>query len=534
MVFFKRYIILLLLCFGCKKTAPNVVIEKTAIDSSKIPTPQIVKDDERTIPIDTSKLKSFHSQLLWNFYRSSNYETVWSSFKKRQFVLNQIQNSENYGLNASDYNFKKLQNLENNIVKLNDDELIQYDVMLTGSFQKFLNHLYKGKLNPKELYTDWDLKPKDFNVNQVLIDAFNKDDLNKALTESQPKTATYQQLLKALHIINTFPEDKTVRITGVEKIVLNDTTAELIKIKKKLQYWHDLSQQEPLNTIYSWETLDAVKKFQTRHGLHADGVIGKGTIWALNHSKEERRQQIIANLERWRWYNAVLENDYVIVNIPNYSLHVVEQNDTVLNRNVVVGSSNRKTPILSSTLKTIVFNPTWTVPPTIIKEDITAAMKKNRNYTAKKNITILNANGDTVAPANWNENNPLAYRYVQKPGKNNSLGLMKILFPNSHSVYLHDTNHRNLFGRQNRSLSSGCVRIENPLELAQHLLNDETKWSAEIIDSIIVSEKTKAIPITKKYDLFQWYWTAWSHNNQLQFRRDIYNLDAELYRKLRN
>lgn len=527
-------IVFLALIISCKKTDTKPANNEKVIDSSRIATPKIIKDNERKILIDTTQITAFKSHLLMNFYKSSGFETVWGNYKKRQYVLLQLKNAEDFGLNPTDYHHKELENFEKSISNLNDNELTQYDLSLTKNFQKFLTHLYKGKLDPKKIYTDWDLKAKEFNVNEVLISAFNTDELQTALHKSQPKTYTYQRLLKALKIINTFPEDKTQKITIEDKIVYNDTTPEIIKIKKKLQYWKDLSPKEPLTQYYNQNTFDAVKKFQNRHGLTPDGVIGKGTVWAFNHSKEERKHQIIANLERWRWFTDELAENYVIINIPDFSLNVIEQKDTTVTRSIVVGSSTRKTPIITSTLKTIVFNPTWTVPPTILKEDIVPAMIKNRNYLKKKNITIFNSNGDTIDPLNWNEKNPHAYRYVQKPGRDNSLGLMKILFPNSHSVYLHDTNHRNLFGRQNRSLSSGCVRVENPLELAEHLLDDEVNWSAEKIDTLIVSEKTKAVRISKKYELYQWYWTAWSDNNQLQFRRDIYNLDADLYIKLRN
>ena len=222
------------------------------------------------------------------------------------------------------------------------------------------------------------------------------------------------------------------------------------------------------------------------------------------------------------------------MNIPNYSLNVVENNDTTVVRKVVVGTIKRKTPILTSALKTIVFNPTWTVPPTILKEDIVPAMKRNRNYLKNKDIAIYDSTNKIVEPNQWNPNKPHNYRYVQSPGIWNSLGLIKILFPNSHSVYLHDTNHRNLFGMHNRSLSSGCVRVENPLELAQHLLNDPKNWSKEKIDSVITTKKTSTIKITKQYAIYLWYWTAWSENNKLIFRDDIYDLDRDLYARLRN
>jgi len=529
----KLYFLLIACAFiSCKKEPKIIPVKKTA------PPPEIILTDERKVSIDTALIGVFKSKTLLEFYNSSNNTTVWGNLKKRTYVLSQLTNSEKLGLDPDDYKAATLEKFEKRISKLNDKELATYDILLTYNFELYLNHLFKGKLDPKKLYTDWDLAEKKLDINSILIEAFNKNKLDSIVDNIQPKSETYKQLLKALEIIDTFPEDEIKMITLdslTKKISLNDNNPALINIKKRLLFWDDMSEKDSLGTTYDQKTFEAVKRFQERHGLAADGVIGQGTISALNYSKEKRKHQIIANLERWRWYNDFAEN-YFIINIPNYSLNVVENQDTTLVRNIVVGTSKRKTPIITSVLKTVVFNPTWTVPPTILKEDVVPAMKRNRNYLKNKNITIYDTMGHEVDPNNWNENNPGKYKYVQSPGYNNSLGLMKILFPNHHSVYLHDTNHRNIFGRNNRSLSSGCVRIENPLELAEHILNDSISinWPKEKIDSIIETQKTINIRITKKYALYQWYWTAWSKKNQLIFRADIYNLDSDLYAKLRN
>jgi len=526
----KLYFLLVILLFvGCKKDAPKIipaVVKKTA--------PAIILTDERKVAIDTALIGTFKSETLKQFYNSSENKTVWGNLKKRTYVLSQLSKAEELGLDPEDYKASKLKKFEEKIASLSDTDLATYDILITYNFEKYLNHLYKGKLDPKKLYNDWDLEEKTFDVNNVLIKAFNKNKLDSVVDNIQSKAYIYKQLLKSLEIINTFPDDDIKNIESAEKITLNDTNAALINIKKRLIYWQDMPKKDSLTKIYDQKTFESIKKFQERHGLASDGVIGAGTISALNYSKEKRKQQIIANLERWRWYTNDLAENYFIINIPDYSLNVVENQDTTLVRNVVVGTSKRKTPIITSTLKTVVFNPTWTVPPTILKEDVVPAMKRNRNYLANKNITIYDTAGNAVDPNNWNENRPGNYRYVQSPGYNNALGLMKILFPNHHSVYLHDTNHRNNFGRSNRSLSSGCVRVENPLELAEHILNDSEKWSKDRIDTIIASKKTTSIRITKKYALYQWYWTAWSKKNQLIFRADIYNLDSNLYAKLRN
>ncbi len=513
---------------GCKKESPKPV----PIVKKKVPA--IILTDERKVEIDTATLSVFKSETLKQFYAASENQTVWGNLNKRTFVLSQLEKSEELGLEPEDYKISELKKFESKVASLSDKDLAAYDILLTYNFEKYLNHIYKGKLDPKKLYTNWDLDEKTFDVNSVLIKGFNKNKLDSIVENIQPKTQTYKELLKALEIINTFPDDHVKTIESADKIVLNDTNPALINIKKRLLYWNDMSGKDSLTTIYDSKTFESVKRFQERHGLAADGVIGAGTIKALNYSKEDRKKQIIVNLERWRWYPSELAENYFIINIPDYSLNVVESNDTTLVRNVVVGTSKRKTPIITSYLKTVVFNPTWTVPPTILKEDVVPAMKRNRNYLANKNITIYDTAGKVVSPMAWNENKPNNYRYVQSPGYDNSLGLMKILFPNHHSVYLHDTNHRNIFGRNNRSMSSGCVRVENPLELAQHILDVDGNWPQDRIDTIIASKTTMSFKITKKYALYQWYWTAWSKKNQLLFRADIYDLDSDLYAQLRN
>ncbi|WP_276378593.1 murein L,D-transpeptidase [Flavobacterium sp. H4147] len=526
----KKLYFFLLVCslIGCKKEEPKKI--PAAIGKA----PEIILTDERKVEIDTAILSTFKSETLKQFYASSDNKTVWGNLEKRNYVLSQLKNADKLGLEPEDYKASQLLKFESRISSLNDANLATYDILLTYNFEKFLNHLYKGKLNPKTLYSDWDLDEKTFDVNNVLIKAFNKNKLDSIVDNIQPKSLTYKELIKSLEIINSFPDEDIKTIESLKKITVKDTNSALIAIKQKLLFWKDMSGKDSLTNIYDAKTFESVKKFQARHGLADDGVIGPGTISALNYSKERRKQQIIANLERWRWYPNELAENYFIINIPDYSLNVVENQDTTLVRNVVVGTSKRRTPVITSILKTVVFNPTWTVPPTILKEDVVPAMKRNRNYLAKKNITIYDTSGNVVDPQAWNENKPGNYRYIQSPGYNNSLGLMKILFPNHHSVYLHDTNHRNYFVRSNRSLSSGCVRVENPLELAKHILNDSVRFSKDRIDTIIASKKTMSFKINKKYALYQWYWTAWCKKNQLIFRADIYNLDSDLYSKLRH
>ena len=522
LVFFIAFITLI----SCKKD-PIRIIDSFKISKSN-------DKEGEIIDIDTVLIVPFKSKALLDFYNSRENQTVWQSEKNRKIILETIKNCEIEGLNPADYNVSKLIDLEKNFNELDEDEQINYDLLLTYNFQKYLTHLHNGKLNPRKLYNNWDLHIDELDTKSILNNALEKDSLLGEIEKCQPKALTYQKLIKALEIINTLPEDKTDSIVTKGKIKHNKTNPAIINIKKKLLYWKDLDSNDSITSTYDDKTFEAVKKFQTRHGLTSDGIIGKSTIKALNFTKEERKHQIIANLERWRWFAKSFAENYVLINIPNYSLNVVEKQNVTMSKRIVVGKIKRRTPVLTSVLQTIVFNPTWTVPPTILKEDIIPELIKDRNYLKTKGIGIYDSDSNEVNPLKWNKNRPRGYRYVQKPGYYNALGVVKINFPNKYSVYLHDTNHRDLFERNNRSLSSGCVRIEEPLELVRLLLNDPKKYSKEKMDSIIAAKKTLFIGLTKRFAIYQWYWTAWSENDELIFRDDIYNLDTDLYTQLRN
>ena len=527
----KQFYLLLifLLLLSCNKQTDTSV--KT-IKAKAVIIPKI-KVDGNAIEIDSAVVLSFENQKLLEFYRATGFKTVWQSAILRKVVLKAIKDSYQEGLFPDDYKIKVLEALENKHALLKKKDLINYDLVLTLNTQLFLTHLKLGKLDPKKIYNNWDIERAPFDVNELLAESFAKKDFVATIDSCKPNSKVYNQLKKALELIEEFSDSDFSSIAFTDKIVANDTNPKIISIKKRLLFWNDLNSSDSLTAIYDSKTVAAMKRFQVRHGLAPDGVIGAGTIEALNFSKSSRKKQILANLERWRWFQMVPDEDYLVVNIPDYKLIVVENNDTTITQKVVVGTNKRKTPILNSYLKTVVLNPTWTIPPTILKEDVVPAMKRNRNYLSNKNIKIYDASNNVVSPENWNASKPHNYRYVQEPGPNNTLGEMKILFPNHHSIYLHDTNHRNLFGLNNRSLSSGCIRVEKPLELAGYFLNHSESWSKGKIDSVVATRKTHYVKIEKKYNLYIWYWTAWSLNGKLQFRKDIYDYDAALYEKLR-
>lgn len=520
--------LLLFIAVSCDKEPKKKIVAPTPA-----PIPVIVVEG-KSVMIDSLLLKPFDSKVLKEFYLASGYKSVWQSKKDRETILEQLSNSEDEGLNSANFKVRNLHKFEKKYATLNYKERANYDILLTHSLQKYISHLSNGQFNPRNFYKDWDLKENTIDMNETIAIMLKSDSLAYKMTRLRPNHLVYKSLKNALKIINSFPKDDFTAIAIVNKIVLNDTNPSIINIKKRLIYWKDLNPKDSLSNIYDSETSEAMKKFQIRHGLAADGIIGKGTVEALNFSKRKRKEQILANLERWKWFPKDMGKEYVVVNIPDYKLTLVKDNDTIRTHKVIVGRDKRPTPVLSSKLSNVVLNPTWTVPPTILREDVIPAISRDRGYLAKTNMKIYDGEGNEVSANNWKLSKAKSYRYVQSPGTFNSLGMIKLVFPNRFSVYLHDTNHRDFFGKQKRSLSSGCVRVENPLKLAEYLLADETNWNIEKITESLQSEKTKHIRLKNKVDIHILYWTAWSDNNTLIFRDDIYNLDADLYRKLGN
>lgn len=523
----KNYLILLLavVLFGCKKQdAPQKVVP---VVESKLPR------DSTSVAFDSTVVIDKGDATLTAFYRLYGFGTVWNTPQARQRLIRLLLDSEKEGLKPTDYRIKKIQKLEAASKIFTDAEMVAYDLLLTASAQKYLWHLSNGKLDPKKIYRDWDLRKNPVDINKLLSSGIQGDSIASVFESVKPTHIIYKSLRDALIKIEQYPKDTVKPMAFVQKITRGDTSSLMPSIKRKLIIWKELQPHDTLTTIYDRRTVKAIKNFQRWNGLSPDGVIGKGTVDALNLSVEKRRHTIIANLERWRWFPRDMGDHYIIINIPGYYLRVIKDNDTIERKRIVVGKSTRKTPILSSTFNNIVFNPTWTVPPTIIREDLVPDATNNRSYFANRNITIYNSKGQVVDPQKWNPKNPRAYRYVQAPGYYNSLGVVKFNFPNRYTVYLHDTNHREYFGKQYRSLSSGCVRVEDPLPLAQYMLNDSIRWPRARIDTLVATKKTTTISLKQKIRLHQLYWTAWmERNGDLEFRPDIYNLDEDLYQKL--
>ena len=506
---------------------------KEKVSPKAVPIPKIeITEAGKIIPIDSAKIAKIKDSSVIAFYNTNKNYTFWMLDAHRENITALFNNLEKDGLFSKDFDLKKIQHSEENLAKLSNSELVDYDILLTENLSRYVQKVSKGSLNPNKLYSNWELKENNINFKTLLLNFQKKDSFDFAVDAASPNHIVYKRLKAALKVVNALPKYNLKNIDIKNKIVLNDTNVAMIEVKKKLIYWKDLKPLDTINSIYDEATELAIRKFQIRHGLGTDGVIGGGTIEALNFTKEQRKKQIIVNMERWRWYPREFESEYFIINIPDYSLRIIKNADTIRAHRVIIGRPARKTPVLSSKLTHLIFNPTWTVPPTILKNDVVPAAIENRNYFSSKNITIYDSNNQVVSPWQWSARNAGNYRYVQSPGEQNSLGLVKFMFPNRFTFYLHDTNTKGFFEKDIRALSSGCVRVQNPFELTEYLLEDPEKWNLEKIMEAINTGKTSQVQINKEVYIHILYWTAWSENGTLQFRDDLYSLDTDLYNKL--
>jgi murein L,D-transpeptidase YcbB/YkuD len=285
--------------------------------------------------------------------------------------------------------------------------------------------------------------------------------------------------------------------------------------------------------VYSPPLQEAVKVFQRRHGLADDGIVGPSVVAAMNVSIDQRIDQVAMNLERWRWLPRDLGERYILVNIPEMRLDIYEGERIPLSMRVVVGKADTPTPIFNDRMTYLVFSPYWNVPPSIAEGETLPALMNDPGFLARNNMEVLDASGNVVDPASIDLDDPTAYRFRQKPGTSNSLGLVKFMFPNQFNVYLHDTPADSLFERATRSFSHGCVRVEDPVALAQYVLRDQPDWTAERIRDAMHAGEEQSVKLKTAIPVYLGYWTARvSPDNTVQFRPDVYHVDRRLAAKL--
>jgi murein L,D-transpeptidase YcbB/YkuD len=289
-----------------------------------------------------------------------------------------------------------------------------------------------------------------------------------------------------------------------------------------------------LDTRYDGQLEDRVRRFQSRHGLSADGIVGRATIRSLNVSAADRARQITLNLERWRWLPRDFGRHYIVVNVADAVLHVVLDGQTVLTSRVVVGDVRHPTPVVRTRMDAIILNPRWSVPTSIAVAEILPRIRENARYLAENHMVILERRESDPfgLKIDWATipSDPFPFRLQQEPGPDNPLGRIKFDVPNRFDVYLHDTPSRSLFMRPVRTASHGCIRVERADDLALHVLTDGTgRWTKRRLEEAIASPGSPRIALVRPLPVYILYWTAFvDPDGAVQFRDDVYGRDRRL------
>ncbi len=488
---------------------------------------------------------------LLRFYRERGYAPLWRTDDHRgraqiRTALRHFGETPDSGLCGADYHlpfFRELLShftIEEHVYGL---PLLRwsgwYDILLTDALFHYFLHMIEGRVPSDAIQEGWDLRKEQVAVSRVIRFAFENDQLDKVLRDLQPDHEHYRALKQALEryrevaAMGGWPT-----IPAGEPVHPGMSDARLPLLRTRLLLSGDL-EQVPAGNPENMADGDAaaLRRFQRRHGLAADGVLGEGTRAALNVPVTERVRQIEINLERWRWLPKTLGRNYLLVNIADFSVALVENGETVLAMPAVVGNHYRKTPVFSAWLEYIEFAPYWYVPKTILVEDKLPLIRRNPAYIDENHYELVAWDRETLldpAEIDWetvgSDDFPGLLR--QKPGPWNALGRVKFMLPNRYAVYLHDTNERHHFWQRNRPLSSGCIRLKRPEVLARHLL-EEKGWGDTDIAEAMAAGTPQRVYLERPLPVHVLYWTAWvDDNDRVNFREDIYGRDRDLLQAL--
>lgn len=533
-----------------------------------------------------------NKKILKEYYQYNNYELYWMNENGMKEIaislLDKIKNDPVLKPYAS--NIFKLNEVAEKLIQLDKDtnktqeNLITIDFMLTELYDKYMTYILKGSINWKafeeklstikketEINAQWDKYSLIKNPKILLKKAIENNDLVSLFKEVDYNYPNVEKLILAINDLEAIiangdytkiPEIKSLRIgetseivkalrtrlsqskdltktcentINVENIITNNTTNENPENTEVVQ--KNIAKEAISCENYFDEDLKAaVISFQKNHGLYADGIMGSLTQKFLNMSASKKIEQIRINLERMRFLPRNLGEKYLIVNIPEFKLRLIEDHAVKLSMNVVVGERKHPTPIFSDNMSYVVLNPKWNIPESITKKEIIPKLIKDPNYLASKGIDIYESwhpesekmNTQDIIDAFILEDldSMPNFRLTQSPSSENPLGRMKFMFPNKHAVYMHDTPAKSLFSNARRAYSHGCIRLSKPQELLNTIASEDKSLNLEKIDSILKETNEKSIGLSKKIPVHIVYLTSWvDEEGQLQFREDIYNYD---------
>jgi murein L,D-transpeptidase YcbB/YkuD len=484
------------------------------------------------------------SIVLPDFYERRGFKPAWVKHTSIEDLFRAIRESEADGLDPRDYHLVALERLRRSIEASPmpvPAMLADFDILLTDALVRLSYHLMFGKVDPERLDPSWNMS-RDLNGLEPAVtiqQALDSEALYQAIEREKPTHAYYTQMRTALatyRAIKAMGGWPLIPSGPSLKVGMHDER--IPALRRRLSLTGDLAPSSvDRSQLFDSALVEAVKTFQRRHGLAADGALGRETLAAMNVPVEERIQQLRVNLERGRWVVHNLENTFIVVNVAGYHSYYVKDGQLLWQGRAQVGRPLRQTPSFKAELTYLVFNPTWTVPPTILAQDYLPFLKQDPGYVHRKGLKVIDRAGRAVEPwqIDWSRYSVTysPYSLRQDPGPRNALGRVKFIFPNDHAVFLHDTPNQKLFDRTARAFSSGCIRVENALDLAQLLLNDGAQWDRKAIDRVVKSGKTRTVSLPEPIPVLLLYWTAWvGFDGRVNFGHDLYDRDKLVQKAL--
>jgi murein L,D-transpeptidase YcbB/YkuD len=480
--------------------------------------------------------------LLPAIYRAHDYAPLWHNPRSVEQLLAAIRTSDLDGLDPADYNLDTLEALlQQRRDGVPDNTLASgLDLLLTDSLVRLGYHLSIGKVDPEALDPDWNMTRyiEDMDTLVQQADAVESGSVDLLLQSLRPQLPAYRRLQTALAQYRELQARGGWQPVAPGETLKPGMSGERVAaLRRRLLVTGDMQPGAGDPSTFDTALEAGVRAFQLRHGLDDDGIVGKSTLAALNVPVEDRIDQIRANLERARWVLHDLPETFILVDIAGFLVTYTRDGEVVWKTRAQVGRPYRKTPVFRARMTYLEVNPTWTVPPTILREDVLPAIKRDPSHLARKNMQVIDYDGNPVdiTTIEWQRYTGRNFPYLirQGAGPENALGRIKFMFPNKHIVYLHDTPSKSLFGKTTRAFSSGCIRIEHPYELAGLLLEGDPDWDKEKVIAAVDSLDTRIINLRQPVSVILFYWTVgFTPEGRIIFKQDLYERDPAIIRGL--